>query len=80
MKGLATDELYRVCLDPVRLDPNAALKCISDSIIITEHANTDNGIKTLREDFPVGFKQTSLACILHFHHMDLTTMIDALLA
>ena len=80
VRGLATAELFNVHLDPVRLGPDqSTLVRIPDGTLAVEHTNPDTVIQTLREECSL-HKQESLACILHFHHVNMITVDDALLA
>ena len=78
VRGLAASELFNVRLDPVRLDPNAIRVYIPDGFTVVKHSNTDASIQTLQEDCLI-FQQMILAPILHYHHADLSTVVDVLL-
>ena len=80
MTGPVNAELYHMCLEPERLDPDATLVPIPDSLIAVEASNADNVIQALREDALVRYHQMTLVGILHSHHVDTSTVLDALAA
>ena len=78
--GLADVMLYGVCLKPENLDPYATLLCLPDDLIDSEPENADDVIQVLQEEILVPIQQLTLASILHSHHVDTDTVVDALTA
>ena len=80
LASLTEGMLYHVRLELERLDPDATLVCIPNDLIIAEPLNANKVAQALRDNISQGFHQMTLTGILHSHHVDTSTVLDALAA